>query len=130
MTPTATDEKTVLEVYEGLDVIEAGIEIPNIGGGFHDTQKIDPRILHHGDSGHIVLHYVTKKVRYDPIDKDEPMGDQRRVHVLSVDAAAYSDDPKVVKIIDGHRAAVKRRQDALSGQGSFDKDAAGAAQPE
>lgn len=118
-----TDEKFILEVYEGHDVVETAVEFPSLGGGFHESQKIDPRILHHGDTGYIVLAYETKKVRFDPVDKDEPLGDLRRVHVLTATAATYSDDPKVARIIDQHRKIVQKRKDEEAGQGTFDPDA-------
>jgi hypothetical protein len=74
--------------FEGLPVTAAAVEIPNAGGGLRDALKVDPVELHSGETVHVVLRCEVGKVRFDPIERDEPAGAPRRVHVLTTITAA------------------------------------------
>lgn len=71
-----------LSPFEGLDVTQSSIEIPNAAGGLRDALKIDPLEAHKGEIVYVVLECEIAKVRFDAIDKDELTGEQERVHVL------------------------------------------------
>jgi len=108
----------MLKEFEGLEVIEAGVEMPNAAGGFQDAMKVSRRELHHADEGYVVVKYSVRKVRFDPImEKNEDTGKLRRVHVLHAESIAFSDDPKVAKIISDQQSELKRLRDEEAGQG-------------
>jgi hypothetical protein len=83
-TPTLSD-------FEGAPVEEAGIEIPGAAGGLRDAMKIAPQEFHKGEKVYVVLECRVGKVRFDPIDKDDLDGPQRRVHIFAVDGATMVD---------------------------------------
>lgn len=73
-----------LSSFEGLSVIRAGVEMPGAAGGLRDAMRVDPVELHHGDTGFVILPYTVRKVRFDPVDREDAKGPQERVHVLDV----------------------------------------------
>lgn len=88
--------------FEGLPVRQVGIEVPGVAGGLRDAIKIDPQEFHQGDEGYLTLRWKVGKVRFEPIDKEDPAGDQRRVHVFNVLSAA---------IVDGEQPAATALED-------------------
>lgn len=104
-----------LTPFEGKQVAAVGVEMPNAAGGLQEAMKFDPIEWHHGDEGYIVLHYTTKKVRFDPMVQDqvEPL---RRVHVLHVTEAAPIDSEIVVEHLRKHRERVARAKDEAEGK--------------
>lgn len=46
------------------------------------------------------MEHVVTKVRFEPIDRDDPGGDQRRVHVLSTETAAIAGGDLVAMVRD------------------------------
>lgn len=105
-----------LSPFEGKPVVAVGIEMPNAAGGLQSAMKFDPMEVHQGDEGYIVLHYVAQKVRFEPIDKDQPSGPQRRVHVLNVDKAAPIAAEYVEEKLQEYQAHVERLKKEAEGQ--------------
>lgn len=60
-----------LAEFEGLPVVQVGVEMPNAAGGLQEAMKFDPVEWHHGDEGYIVLRYTVNKVRFDPITRGD-----------------------------------------------------------
>jgi len=106
-----------LSDFEGLPVRQAGIEIPGAAGGLREAMKIDPQEFHKGDEVYVVLHCRTDKVRFDPIDRDDPTGDQRRVHVFGVEGATIVDAELVSEHIEAQREKIARARDREQGVG-------------
>lgn len=109
--PTVVD----LGTFEGAPVTRAGVEIPSAAGGLREAMKVEPRILHQGDEGYLVIKYVVQKVRFDPLKKDEPDGDQERVHVLQAESATFIADELVEKRMAEHEEKVARHREAEKG---------------
>lgn len=86
-----------LQDFEGLPVVEAGIEIPGAAGGLREAMRIDPQTFHKGEQTFVVLECKVGKVRFDPIDADYLDGPQRRVHVFTVTNATMVDG-ELVKV--------------------------------
>lgn len=101
--------------FEGLPVRRVGVELPSAAGGLRDAIKVEPRIIHQGDEGVLLIRYQCQKVRFDPIDKDEPDGDQERVHVLKVVAAMFDDEASSEQRLLEHQAKVARAKEADKG---------------
>lgn len=110
---------TGLADFEGLPVTAAAVEIPSAGGGLRDALRVDPVELHKGETVFIVLRCEVGKVRFDPIEADEPAGAQRRVHVLSTNAATIVDGDTVA---DALAAQAERIAKANEVDGQFTID--------
>jgi hypothetical protein len=111
-----------LSQFEGHEVTEVGVEMPNAAGGLQAAMKFDPVELEIADEGYVVLHYQVKKVRHEPIEKDDFEGPLRRVHVLSVNEAALVDDELVADHMASQRERIKKAQDEAKGTMSLDLD--------
>lgn len=77
-----------LSDFEGLEVTQSSIEIPDAAGGLRSALKVDPVELHKGDRVYIALECEVAKVRFDPVEKEKLTGSQARVHVFRTVSAA------------------------------------------
>lgn len=106
---------STLTPFEGLDVVQAAIEIPNAAGGLRDAMKIEPREFHKGDVVHVVLECEVGKIRFDPVDKEEPAGEQARVHVFHAIRATFVDGDLVTQQLDEQAERIQRAKEAAEG---------------
>lgn len=107
-------EPVSLGSFEGLPVLGVGIEIPNAAGGLRDPLKVDPLILHGGDTAFATFELDTRKIRFDPVyddDTDELRG-WTRVHVLAVANATFIDEELVRDQLDEMAERVAERKEA------------------
>ena len=104
-----------LTEFEGLPVEEVGVEMPNAAGGLQEAMKFDPVEWHHGDEHFIVLRCQVKKVRHDPIEKDDFAGPQRRVHILHVDSAAPIEAKHVQKTLNAYQERIQKKKEQAAG---------------
>lgn len=111
-----------LKTFEGHPVTEVGVEMPNAAGGLQDAMKLDPVEMEIADEGFIVLAYQVKKVRHEPIDKDDYEGPLRRVHVLHVTEAALIDGDVVQGHMESERERIKKLKDEAAGTMALDLD--------
>lgn len=109
-----------LTEFEGLSVEEVGVEIPNAAGGLQEAMKFDPVEWHSGDEHFIVLRCEVKKVRFEPIVKDDFAGAQRRVHVMHVDQAAPIAGKAVQKQLSAYQERIKKAKDEAAGMQALD----------
>lgn len=112
----ALADTTALEPFEGKDVRRASIEIPNAAGGLRDAMKIEPRTFRQGERVFLVMECVVQKVRFDPIDKDAPGGDQERVHVFMADVTTFVDEGLVKDVLTAQREAIEKAKDEAAGR--------------
>lgn len=108
-----------LSKFEEHEVIEVGVEMPNAAGGLQDAMKFEPVELEIADEGYVVLKYAVKKVRYEPIEKDDFEGPLRRVHVLHVNEAALIDGGHVEEQLAEQRERIQKAKDEATGQPSL-----------
>lgn len=109
-----------LSPFEGLPVRRSAIEIPGAAGGLRDAMKIDPQEFHKGERVFVVLECEVAKIRFDPIDKAEPAGDQARVHVFNVEAATIVDESLVKQQLDEQRERIEAAKRHASGAVNLD----------
>lgn len=98
-----------LSDFEGLPVRQAGAEVRGLEGGLRDSIKIDPEEFHHGERVILITEAEVGKLRFDPIDKDDPAGDQRRVHIFQADGTMIfraTDVPELRGQMDDHRKRI------------------------
>ena len=118
----ALADTSKLSDFEGKAVRQVGIEIPGAAGGLRDSLRVDPQEFHQGDTVYVVLECPVQKVRFDPIDKDEPGGDQRRVHVFGTAGAAIVDRELVAEALAEQKRRVTLAAEAAAGVGRLDID--------
>lgn len=106
---------TTLTEFEGLPVTEAGVEIPGAAGGLRDAMKVDPVEFHQGDSGVLALSWECVKVRFEPLVRDEPDGEQRRVHIFRVTGAAFTDAERARDDIAAQADRIQLAREAADG---------------
>lgn len=104
-----------LEPFEGLPVVEAGIEIPGAAGGLREAMKIDPATFHKGEEAFVVLACRVGKVRFDPIDADYLDGPQRRVHVFVVTNATMVNGDIVRAQLNDQAERIRLAKEAAQG---------------
>lgn len=114
-----------LSEFEGLPVEEVGVEMPNAAGGLQDAMKFDPVEWHQGDEHYIVLKCEVKKIRFEPIEKDDFDGPQKRVHVLHVSEAAPIDAGSVKKQLSAYQERIQKAKDEAEGKLSLDLEGEG-----
>ena len=110
---------TELSEFEGLPVEEVGVEMPNAAGGLQEAMQFDPVEWHKGDEHFIVLRCRVKKIRFDPIEKEDFDGPQRRVHILHVETAAPIEAAHVQKQLAAYQERIQKAKDEAAGQPSL-----------
>lgn len=106
-----------LTPFEGKDVRQSGVEMPGAAGGLKAAMKVDPQEFHQGDKVWIAIEGTIAKVRFEPIDKEDPGGDQRRVHVVAVEGATFVDEAVVgeqIRIMNERIERTKEREAGIS----------------
>lgn len=85
-----------LASFEDQPVVGSSIELPNAAGGLREALKVEPVEFHHGDEFTVAFKCRTRKVRFDPVEKDELDGDLHRVHLADVIQATLVKESDVV----------------------------------
>lgn len=102
-----------LSDFEGKPVRRSTISITNAGDGLSEAMKVEPVEHHQGDRVYVVLECEVAKVGFAPIDKDDPAGDQARVHTFRAGTATIVDADLVATVIAEQREKnLKAKEDA------------------
>lgn len=118
----ALADTSKLSDFEGLSVRQVGIEIPGAAGGLRDPLRIDPQEWHKGERLFVVFELQVSKVRFDSIDRDDPAGDQRRVHITDVIGSAIVDRELVSEALAEQKRRVDAAEEAAKGIGHLQLD--------
>jgi hypothetical protein len=113
-----------LTEFEGKAVTEVGIEIRNVAGGLQDAVKFAPVEWEQGEEHFIVLRTLVKEIAYEPVNKEDFAGDQRRVHVVQAAEAFPIAASYVEKAVEEKRAEIKKLKDEAQGTPSLLDDEA------
>lgn len=114
---------TTLSRYKGRNVVEAGITVPGLAGGLRKAAEIQPQEFDQGAHVFIVVEGVCQKHGYEPIDKDDPRGDQRLVMAFSAELVTFVDEDLVREQLDKQKAREALAKDEASGQQRMNTDA-------
>lgn len=114
-----------LSEFEGKAVTEVGVEMPNAAGGLQQAMKFQPVEWHQDDEQFVVLRGTVTKIRHEPIDTDEPGGDQRRVHILKIAEAFPIDASHVADYVAERREEIRKAREEAEGVMSLDLDGEG-----
>jgi hypothetical protein len=101
--------KSALGKFEGRDVAAIKIIITKAGDGLSKAMAVEPKVLHQGDQGYLVLSYTTSKIRFDPSKGEEESTD--RVQILEATGATFADRDLVGEIIDQMAARVAEHEE-------------------
>lgn len=112
---------TELTPFENKAVRQVGLEAPSASGGLRESMRIDPVELQQGDRVVTIMEHVVAKVRFEPIDKDDPGGDQRRVHVLTTETAAIATGELVAMVRTQLAAQADRIKAARAAAKGYDR---------
>lgn len=124
----ALADTSQLTDFEGLPVRQVGLEIPGAAGGLRDPLRVDPQEWHKGDRLYVVMELQVSKVRFDSIDKDDPGGDQRRVHITEVLGAAIVERELIATALEEQKRRVDAAAEAAAGVGHLQLDGGAEAQ--
>jgi hypothetical protein len=123
--PDADLDGHALTTFEGRPVVQSAIEIPGAGGGLRDALSVEPREWHKGQRVVVVLDTTVDKIRFDSLkEQGEDLGEDRRVHVLSVDQATIVSPELVEAHLSAQAAKIAQAKAAakeLDGQTSLDE---------
>lgn len=108
-----------MKKFENKRVTESGIELRGVSGGLQDAVKVAAVELAQGERCFVLFEAHCDSVRHDPTDKDEPGGDQRRVHILKPETAALIAVDEGMRLLTDHKVALSRLKEA-EGQQSLD----------
>lgn len=112
--PAAPAAQTLSD-FEGKPVRQAGVEMPGAAGGLKAAMKVAPLEFHQGDKVFVAIEGTIGKVRFEPIDKEDPAGDQRRVHVIVVEGATFVDEDVVAGHIAKMQETIARKKEQSEG---------------
>lgn len=118
----ALADTSKLSDFEGLSVRQVGIEIPGAAGGLRDPLRVDPQEWHKGERLWVVFELQVSKVRFDSIDRDDPAGDQRRVHITDVLGSAIVERDLVADALAEQKRRVDAAKEAAAGIGHLPLD--------
>ena len=110
-----------IETYDGREVIGAAIALTGAGDGLSQAMKVSPRKFSIGDKVLILMEATVKAAKHEPAVKDDLGGPLRLVAVMRADAAMLTDDPKVSRLLDKHKAAINKASE-IEGQLSIEDD--------
>lgn len=112
---TDTMEKVDLGDFEGRIVTKATIAVRKAGDGLSQAMKVDPVLLHQGDTVYVVLECTVGKVLFDPYDD----GVCARVQNLVAGTATIIGADAVKTAIDAQRERIRLGEALSQGQHGF-----------
>lgn len=104
-----------LQSFDGIAVLGVGVALTNAGDGLSAALKVDPQEFHHGETIHLVIEAEVTKVRFDPVDKDDPQAGLRRVHIMRAGTAAIVDEALVADALRVQKLRLEAAADAEAG---------------
>lgn len=102
--------------FEGRDVARSRIAVKRAGDGLSEAMKIEPVLLHQGNTVYVVLECVVGSIAFTPI-KDT--GVVERVQSLNAGVAVLIDRDAVIAALDEQRERNRRAREAATGQGNL-----------
>lgn len=107
-----TTTKSELGKFEGDEILNVGIRIRNAGDGLSKAMKIEPKVLHRGDTCLVVLECTVGPITFEPVKDTEGVA---RVQVLTAGTATFVDDDVVRKAITDQADRNERAKEEEAG---------------
>lgn len=112
-----------LGTFDDRDVLSTSVAITNAGDGLSASLNIDPRVMHIGDTGVIVLEYCVTKIGFREIKDTDVL---ERVHTLRAGTATIIDREVVADALDAQALKIERAKGVerlpLDGNGDGEGD--------
>ena len=103
--------------YEGRPIVETGIRIRKTGDGLSNAMAAEPRVMHVGDEGYIVLEFKVVDVSHPAEKRHDPaFGGVKRIHILDAGTATFIDGEYVEEAIAQQREVNLRHAAEQRGQ--------------
>ena len=100
-----------LGTFEGRSVSAIKIIITKAGDGLSKAMAVEPKVLHQGDEGYLVLAYSTSKIRFDPIKDEDDLAE--RVQILEATGATFVDRDLVGALVEEMRGRVETHEEEV-----------------
>lgn len=98
--------------FDGRDVLGTTIAVTGAGDGLSAALKIDPAVLHIGETVFVVLETEVGKVTHMPIKDTDAL---TRVHVLKTTTAAIVDGSQVEEMLAAQREKIRIAHEKAEG---------------
>lgn len=102
-------EPVGLGEFEGKEIDAIKVIVQKTGDGLSKAMDVEPKILHQGDTGYIVIAYRAEKIRFDPSKDAEEKTD--RVQILVAEGATFVDADLVGNVVTEMRERIKVYED-------------------
>lgn len=127
---TALIDVSHLGDFEGQPVVGTTVVIRNTGDGLSEAMKVEPTMLHAGDTVHVVLECTVVDVGFPPQDRDQPGGPRVRRHVLKAGTATFVDGELVAEALAEQERRIEAHREAATGQSRLPGTAGNGATPD
>jgi hypothetical protein len=94
-----------LGTFEGRDIVQTSVAVTNAGDGLSQSLTVEPRILHVGDTGAVVLEYTVTKVGFVPVKDTDVLA---RVATLKAGNATLIDLDVVGSALEANRVRIEQ----------------------
>jgi hypothetical protein len=111
----ALADTTDLGTFDGKPVLQCGTKLRNAGDGLSKAMKIAPMIIQQGDEVYLLTKGVCTEVEFVPIDKDDPKGPQKRVHVIRAGTQMLVDDDVAGAQIEAQETRIREAIEKAQG---------------
>lgn len=104
-----------LQDFEGKPVLRSVVAITGAGDGLSEAMAVDPVEYHQGERVYVVLECMVAKVTFEPIDKTDPGGAQKRKHSFAAGTATVMDADVVKEAIAEQADRIAAAKEAAAG---------------
>lgn len=88
-----------LGTFEGRDIVQTSVAVTNAGDGLSQSLTVDPKILHVGDTGAVVLEYEVVRIQFRPVADTDVLN---RIATLKAGNATLIDRSVVGDVLDAN----------------------------
>lgn len=111
----ALADGSALGEFDGKPVLQASTKLRNAGDGLSKSMKIQPILIHQGDEVYTLTKSVCTEVSFEPIDKDDPTGPQRRVAILRAGTQTIVDESVAKAQIEAQEIKIREAIEKAKG---------------
>lgn len=94
-----------LGTFEGRDIVQTSVAVTNAGDGLSQSLTVEPKILHVGDTGAVVLEYEVVRIQFRPIGDTEVLN---RIATLRAGNATLIERDTVAAALDANLIRIEQ----------------------